>query len=107
MAVANDTQELDPATAAFTLSAAITVLFNTVLTWIKEASEPFHDFLAALTGHHWITHGIIDIVVFIALGFVFMSTGTGSRMSAGGLIGTLVVAVVLAGIGLAGFFLVA
>jgi uncharacterized membrane protein SirB2 len=107
MAMANDTQELDPATAAFTLSAAITVLFNTVLTWIKELSEPFHDFLAALTGHHWITHGIIDIVVFIALGFVFMRTGTGSRMTAGSLIGTLVVAVVIAGIGLAGFFLVA
>jgi len=107
MEMADDRQGLDRATSAFALSAAITVLFNTVLTWIKELSEPFHDFLATLTGHHWITHGLVDIVVFIVLGLIFMRTETASRMSAGGLAGTLVVAVVLAGIGLAGFFLVA
>lgn len=105
--MANETQGLDKATAAFALSAAITVLFNTLLTWIKELSEPFHDFLAALTGNHWVTQGILNLIVFLVLGWIFMRAGTASRMSSTGLINTLVVAVVVAGIGLAGFFLVA
>jgi len=106
MAMANESQGLDQATAAFTLSAAITVLFNTVLTWIKEASVPFHDFMASLTGHHWITHGLADVVVFIVLGLVFMRTGTAARMSPSTLVSTLFIAVIVAGLGLAGFFLV-
>ncbi len=105
--MANDTQALDQTTAAFALSAAITVLFNTLLTWIKELSEPFHDFMAALTGHHWITQGLVDVIVFIVLGYVFVRTGTAARMPATSLVNTLVAAVVIAGIGLAGFFLVA
>lgn len=107
MAMANETPGLDSTTSAFVLSAAITVLFNTVLTWFKEISEPFHDFMAALTGHHWVTHGLADIVVFVVLGLVFMRTGTGARMTASGLASTLFIAVVVAGVGLAGFFLVA
>lgn len=105
--MATDTQGLDRTTAAFGLSAVITVLFNTLLTWIKELSEPLHDFMAALTGHHWITHGLADIALFIILGLIFMQTGTAARMTATGMANTLVIAVVVAGIGVAGFFLVA
>jgi cation transport ATPase len=105
--MANETQELDKTTAAFALSAAITVLFSTLMTWIKELSEPFHDFLAVLTGHHWTTQGVVVLIVFVVLGWIFMRTGIASRMSPTGLINTLVAAVIIAGIGIAGFFLIA
>ncbi len=103
--MATGAQQLDPASAAFGLAAAVAVLFNTVLAWIKDAFEPLNNFMASLTGHHWITHSLADVIVFLVLGFVFLQLGTAERMSAMALIQTLVVAVVVAGLGLAGWFL--
>ena len=105
--MANNNQTLDNATAAFALSAAVTVLFNTLLAWVKDSVPALNDFMAALTGHHWITHGLADIVVFIVLGFVFMRTRTAAHMAPMSLIAILFVAVAAAGLGLAGWFLVA
>jgi len=105
--MANNNQTLNNATAAFGLAAAVTVLFNTLLAWVKDSVPALNDFMAALTGHHWITHGLADIVVFIVLGFIFMQTRTAANMAPMRVITTLVVAVVVAGLGLAGWFLVA
>jgi hypothetical protein len=63
---------LDRAAAAFGLAAAITIVFNTVLAWIKDAYDPLNNFMAALTGHHWITHGLTDIAVFLIVGTLLM-----------------------------------
>ncbi len=98
--------KLDRASAAFGLAAAITVLFNMVLTWAKEAYEPLNVFMKSLTGHHWITHGITDVVLFVLLGMIFMNTGVVEKMSPNSLVLTLIGAVVVAGLGLAGWFLV-
>ena len=54
--------------SAYGLAAAITVLFNVVLAFVKEAYAPLNTFMAQLTGHHWITHGLADILVFLLLG---------------------------------------
>src|SRR4051812_46274299 len=66
---------LDHAAAAFGLSGAIAIVFNTVLTWSKEAYDPVASLMASLTGHHWITHGLADIAVFVIVGLVFMRRG--------------------------------
>jgi hypothetical protein len=67
---------LDGAAAAFGVSAAIAIVFNTVLAWIKDAYDPLNSFMAALTGHHWITHGLADIAVFAIVGAVLMRRHT-------------------------------
>lgn len=93
---------LDRAAAAYGLSAAITIVFNTVLAWIKDAYDPLNNFMAALTGHHWTTHGILDIIVFVVLGVIFQKRGfsmDGTRLGV-----LLAGAVVLAGGGLALWF---
>ena len=54
------------------MSAAVTIVFNTLLAWIKDAYEPLNSFMAALTGHHWRTHGLVDILVFVVLGYVLL-----------------------------------
>jgi hypothetical protein len=100
-------QQLDHVSAAFGLSAAVAILFNTLLAWVKDSVPALNSFMAGLTGHHWITHSLFDLAVFIGLGFVFMSTGTADRMTGMGLVRVLIGAVVLAGLGLAGWFLVA
>jgi hypothetical protein len=90
--------------AAFGLAAAITILFNTLLAWVKDAYDPLNTAMAHLTGHHWITHGLVDIAVFVVLGFVFMSTGIARRIDPSRLVIELVGASVVAGLGLAAWF---
>lgn len=88
---------------AFGVSAAITVLFNTVLAWVKDAYDPLNNFMAALTGHHWWTHGFFDIALFVILGWILASRSGDAHMS-DRLVTTVVAAVVIAGFGLAGWF---
>jgi len=95
---------LDRVSAAFALSAAVTVVFNTLLAWVKDAYAPLNTFMAHLLGHHWTTHGVADVLLFVVLGFVFLNLGTAQRMSSNRLVGTLVGAVIAAGLGLAAWF---
>jgi len=95
---------LDRATTAFGLSAAIARVFNTLLAWIKDAYEPLNTFMASLTGHHWTTHGIADVLLFVALGFILMNTRIPERVSASAVITTLASCVVASGIGLIAWF---
>jgi hypothetical protein len=75
--------------AAFGLSAAITVVFNVVLAFVKDSYPPLNSLMAHMTGHHWRTHGLADVILFILLGLFFMSSG----MPANGLNNKLVVTV--------------
>jgi hypothetical protein len=63
---------LDGAAAAFGISASVAIVFNTLLAWVKDAYDPLNSFMAALTGHHWITHGLADIAVFLVVGAILM-----------------------------------
>jgi hypothetical protein len=93
---------LDQASTAFGLSAAITIVFNTLLAWAKDAYDPLNSFMASLAGHHWITHGLADIILFVLLGWLFMSRGV--RIGGMALVRTVAAAVVGGGGGLAAWF---
>jgi len=94
-----------PATAAFALSAAIACLFNTALAWAKDAYAPLNKFMASLTGHHWITHGLADCIVFVGLGLIFMNTSVANKISPDRLVSILIWSVVAASLGLFAWFL--
>jgi hypothetical protein len=98
------TSKLDGMSSALALAAAITVLFNTGLAWFKDAYAPLNTFMAHLTGHHWITHGLADVLLFVVLGLIFANSGTADKIEAGKLTLTLIISVVVAGLGLAGWF---
>jgi multisubunit Na+/H+ antiporter MnhB subunit len=93
---------LDGAAAAFGIAAAIAIVFNTVLAWIKDAYDPLNSFMAALTGHHWITHGLADIAVFAIVGAVLMRRHV--SMEGTWLVCLLAGAVIVGGGGLALWF---
>jgi hypothetical protein len=65
------------AAVGFGLSAAITVVFNVVLAFIKDSWPALNSFMAMLTGHHWRTHGLVDVILFVLLGWFFTSRGVG------------------------------
>ena len=90
----------------FGTAVAVTFLFNTILAWVKDAWPPLNSFMAHLTGHHWITHGLVDVAVFLVLGFIFTSMRHGRAGGGMRLAIMLVGAALLAGGGLGLWFLV-
>lgn len=91
--------------AAYGLAAAISILFNTALTLAKEAYEPLRHFMVALSGHHWVSQGLIDLLVYVILGELLLrksipTAGVNDRLAF-----TIAAAVVIAGAGLCGWFL--
>jgi hypothetical protein len=96
--------QLERSSKAFALSASIAIVFNTLLAWIKDAYDPLNKFMASLTGHHWTTHGIADVLLFVALGYVLMSTNVPDRMSSKAVTVTLVASTIVSGLGLLVWF---
>ena len=95
-----DNPKLGPSSAAFAMSAAVTILFNTALTCVKDAYPPLTQFMNRLTGHNWTTQGLADVVVFLGLGLIFSKTSLAAGVSPSRLTSLLVSAVVGAGAGL-------
>lgn len=97
--------EMSASTLGFTLAAAVAIIFNTVLVITKEEYHPLKDYMKSLTGHHWITHGLTVIAVFLALGFLFSRMGGVQRMRASTLTTIFVATVVIFGLGIFGYYL--
>jgi hypothetical protein len=70
-AIPSTPSALSPTTSGFVLSATITALFKTGLAWAKDSYPPLDDFMKSVGGHHWTTHGIVDLTLFLGLGIVF------------------------------------
>lgn len=99
------TPDLTASVSGFGLSYAITSILSALLVVIKESDEVIHNWMVVLTGHHWVTHGLLDLVVFLVLGFAFSRMGSGIRMSVNALIMTIVAATVLSGLIIACYFI--
>jgi hypothetical protein len=97
---------LERSSAGFALAASITVLFSTALAWAKDAYKPLNNLMNGIAWHNWITHGLVDVILFFALGFLFSRSAWVERVGANRLITFLVVAVVVAGVGLFGWYAV-
>ena len=50
---------------ALSLATTWTVVFIVVLTIWAELSKPFKTVLASMTGHHWVTKGIVAVIFFV------------------------------------------
>jgi asparagine N-glycosylation enzyme membrane subunit Stt3 len=99
----NLNQYVDRRTAGFGVAAAVAIIFSTLLTFAKESYPALNAAMKAATGHHWITHGVAVMAVFLILGWLLSKTNI--RMSGKRLAWKLVAATVLAGLGLIGWFL--
>lgn len=94
---------------SFGLSFAITSLFSALLVILKETNP--HTVMAwmkAATPHHWITHTLLDLIIFVILGVVLAraNEGQGIKMSPDKLNSFIVGAFVISGLIIAGFFLI-
>ncbi len=94
-------------TKAFGLSLALASVVNGLLVVAKEKIPAVMTGMQKLTGHHWVTHVVVVMAVFVVCGFLFgrLNGGQGPKISAGGLIGTVVLGVVLGGGMIVAFYL--
>jgi hypothetical protein len=101
-------ETLNKNTISFGASLAVTSLLSAVLVVIKELSEnTVLAMMKNLTGHHWATHGLFAVILFVALGFAFgkANNGKGLEMAPERLTMVIAGSVVLSGLIIAGFYL--
>jgi hypothetical protein len=90
---------------SFALAFAVTSLLSAVLVVVKEQNQDtLLAWMKAATGHHWISHGILDLLVFVLLGWALARIGVGARLSGNALSAIVSGSVLLSGLIIAGFF---
>ncbi|HSY43643.1 MAG TPA: hypothetical protein VK811_07000 [Candidatus Acidoferrum sp.] len=96
-------------TVSFGVSLAICALLNAVLVIAKEKSKSVADWMQKVTGHHWVTHVLIVLVLFAACGWCFSRTngGQGPRMSLARLTNTIFSGVIAGVFIVLGLYLIA
>jgi hypothetical protein len=92
--------KLSRISAGFALAGAITILFSTALASVKDAYKPLNNYMNTVAWHNWITHGLVDVILFALLGMIFSKSGMAERIAPRRLISILVGAVIVAGVGL-------
>jgi uncharacterized Tic20 family protein len=103
-----ENSEVGKYTRSFGLSFAITSVVSALLVILKESNEEgVLALMKAVTGHHWVTHGLINLILFVILGWALSkaNNGQGIRMSANGLVSCIVGAVIISGVLISGFYL--
>ncbi|MFA5904606.1 MAG: hypothetical protein WC836_11790, partial [Desulfobacula sp.] len=87
---------------------AITSVLSALLVVLKEThEETVLAWMKSVTGHHWATHGIMNLIVFVVLGWILSRPGNGQGMkiSANALVIAVVGAVILSEIIITGFYI--
>jgi len=95
-------------TISFGLSVALTSVINAMLVVAKEKNQAVLAGMQKITGHQWVTHSAIILILFGFFGWLFARAngGQGVKMTVNGLIGTVVSGVVIGGLVIVGFYLV-
>jgi hypothetical protein len=90
----------------FGISLLVVSLFNSALVMAKELNPALLAWMKALTGHHWITHGVLVLVSFFVLGLVLSRVDFGEKVTASKLAAMVAAGVILGGGSIGLFFLV-
>lgn len=90
-------------TVSFGLSLAICSVINALLVVAKEKSIAVQSAMQKLTGHHWVTHAVIVLGLFVVLGLLLAKVA----LPVNHLIKAIVAGVFVSGLIIVGFYLVA
>jgi hypothetical protein len=97
-------QVLDKCSAGFGVSFLIASIFNALLIVAKEKYAPLKDWMKSLSGHHWITHAIFVIALFIVLGYILSKADLEKKIDADKTSGMVIGGTLLGGLIIVGFF---
>jgi hypothetical protein len=91
--------------AGFGLSLVVTNILSAVILLFKEINANAMSAMKSALGHHWTTHGVILIGVFVVLGFIFSGMKLGTKWDSQKMLKYIIWAVIISGVITAGFFL--
>jgi uncharacterized Tic20 family protein len=94
---------------SFGVSLAITSILSALLVVVKELNEnSVLAWMKGLTSHHWITHGLLMVIVFFVIGWGLakLNNGEGLKMTPSRLVCVIASGVVIGGLIISGFYLV-
>jgi len=91
--------------AGFGLSLVVTNLLSAVILLFKELNANVMSAMKAALGHHWTTHVVILLVVFVVLGFIFSGMKLGTKWDSQKMMKYIIWSVIISGVITAGFFL--
>ncbi|HTB83184.1 MAG TPA: hypothetical protein VK742_05980 [Candidatus Sulfotelmatobacter sp.] len=102
-----DKPPVSKATVAFGCSLALCCVLNALLVMVKEKSPALQAAMKKLTGHHWVTHASVILVLFVFFGWLFarIQTSPASGTSVNKLIKMIIAGVLAAGLMITGFYL--
>ncbi len=101
----SETAGVSKAARGFGIAVVLAGLANSLLVVVKEKSPALQAEMKKLTGHHWITHAVAIIGLFLIAGW--LGSRLNLRFTAGKLITTLVAGVAVAAAIIFGFYLIA
>ncbi len=96
---------MDKYAAGFGMSLAVTCVLNAIILVIKEKNDAVMGAMKAAMGHHWTTHGVIVIVCFFVLGFIFSATRLETKFDSHRMLKYIIWGVIISGLITAGFFM--
>jgi len=94
-------------TTSFGIALAVASVASALLVVAKEKSPALMAAMKSATGHHWPTHSLFALAIFLVVGFALtrVNGGQGVRMTPCALVKTVVGGVVLGSVIIAGFYL--
>ena len=99
-----DDSQVWKTTKAFGVALAITSVLSALLVVAKELSQhTVMVWMKNLTGHHWVTHSLMAILLFVVLGLVL---GKDLKINGTRLIVILACGVIIGDLIIAGFYLI-
>jgi len=99
--------ELGKYTRSFGLSFGVTSFLSALLVLLKETHEDtVMAWMKTVTLHHWVTHGLINLAVFVLLGLALSrpNNGEGVNISSKALAVCIAGSVVVSSILIVGFY---
>jgi hypothetical protein len=95
-------------TISFGLALALASVVNGLLVVAKEKIPSVLAGMQNLTGHQWVSHGVIILGLFAFFGWLFAQAngGQGIKLTVNRLIGTFVAGVATGGLIIVGFYLI-
>lgn len=97
--------QMEKYSAGFGLSLIVTILLNAIILLCKELNAHVISAMKAVFGHHWTTHGVILIMAFFVLGFLFSGMKLGTKLDSYKMMKYIIAAVIISGFIIAVFFI--
>jgi len=107
-ATKNPTEDsLSNFTVSFGISFAVASVASALLVIAKERDPSLMASMKSATGHHWSTHSLFAILLFLVVGLALtrVNGGRGVRMTSRGLVKTIVGGVMIGTLLIGGYYL--